>query len=167
MREKQKLESYLYNALKIPADNRDILKKAGYVLTLDYLQKILSVHERLKSGMPVIISGETGVGKTFLFETMSKLYNGAYIESFEIWRENFSKKHLKTSKSVKDIDDLHQTEINTLQKTIKAGDFKEKVKKYLAYLEEPLLFPPDQFSHQVRKKIKRLCNITIRFFYYL
>ena len=146
------MESYLYNAFEIPAVNRDILEKAGYVLTLDYLQKILSVHERLKCGMAVIISGETGVGKTFLFETMSKLYNGAYIKSFEIWRENFSKTHLKSSKSaVRDIDALHQTEINTLQKTINTDNFKEKVKKYLAYLEEPLLFAPDQFSHQVRK----------------
>ena len=48
---------------------------------------MLSVHERQQCGMPVIISGETGVGKTFLLETLSKLYNHSYQQSLSLWRE--------------------------------------------------------------------------------
>lgn len=36
---------------------------------------MLNIHERLKCGMPVIIEGETGVGKTALIEMLSKLWN--------------------------------------------------------------------------------------------
>ncbi len=46
-----------------------------YVLTLDYTIKMLNIHERYKCGVPVIIEGETGVGKTALVKMLSKLWN--------------------------------------------------------------------------------------------
>lgn len=46
-----------------------------YVLTLDYTLKMLNIHERYKCEVPVIIEGETGVGKTALVEMLSKLWN--------------------------------------------------------------------------------------------
>ena len=36
---------------------------------------MLNIHERYKCGVPVIIEGETGVGKTALVEMLSKLWN--------------------------------------------------------------------------------------------
>ena len=51
------------------------IDKSSYVLTLDYTIKMLNIHERFKCGMPVIIEGETGVGKTALIEMLSKLWN--------------------------------------------------------------------------------------------
>lgn len=36
---------------------------------------MLNIHERYRCGMPVIIEGETGVGKTALLEMLSKLWN--------------------------------------------------------------------------------------------
>ena len=36
---------------------------------------MLNLHERYKCGVPVIIEGETGVGKTALIEMLSKLWN--------------------------------------------------------------------------------------------
>ena len=44
-------------------------------MTLDYAVKMLSIHERRNCGIPVIINGETGVGKTFLLEMLSFLWN--------------------------------------------------------------------------------------------
>lgn len=46
-----------------------------YILTPDYTVKMLNIHERCKCGVPVIIEGETGVGKTALVEMLSKLWN--------------------------------------------------------------------------------------------
>ena len=36
---------------------------------------MLNIHERYECGVPVIIEGETGVGKTALVEMLSKLWN--------------------------------------------------------------------------------------------
>jgi len=38
---------------------------------------MLVIHERRDSGIPVIIEGETGVGKTALINMLSKLWNHA------------------------------------------------------------------------------------------
>jgi len=51
--------------------------KNEYVLTLDYTLKMLSIHERYKCGVPVVIQGETGVGKTALVEMYTILMNNA------------------------------------------------------------------------------------------
>ena len=109
-------------------------------MTLDFLQKMLSVHERLKSGMPVIISGETGVGKTFLFETMSKLYSKSHVDEFMKWRADFLKKHLPNCDSVEDISELSLYVLNETMKKL-SGELKHEISKYLSYLETPLKFP--------------------------
>jgi ABC-type uncharacterized transport system fused permease/ATPase subunit len=56
-----------------------IIDDLAYVLTLDYAIKMLNIHERYKCGVPVIIEGETGVGKTFLIEMLSKLWNQSHL----------------------------------------------------------------------------------------
>lgn len=52
-----------------------VVDDSAYVLTLDYTIKMLNIHERYMCGVPVIIEGETGVGKTALVEMLSKLWN--------------------------------------------------------------------------------------------
>ena len=54
-----------------------------YVLTLDYALKMINIHERRECGIPVIIEGETGVGKTALIEMLSKLWNHAWLSQWE------------------------------------------------------------------------------------
>ena len=56
-----------------------LIDESGYVLTLDYTIKMLSIHERRECQMPVIIEGETGVGKTALVEMLSKLWNYSWL----------------------------------------------------------------------------------------
>ena len=91
LKEQKTLQECLCTALQIHNDpsqrGLSVLQNQDYVLTLDYLLKMLSVHERQQCGMPVIISGETGVGKTFLLETLSKLYSHSYQQSLSLWRE--------------------------------------------------------------------------------
>ena len=50
---------------------------------LIYIQ-MLNIHERRQCGIPVIIEGETGVGKTALINMLSKLWNHAMIDE---WRK--------------------------------------------------------------------------------
>lgn len=50
-----------------------------YVLTLDYTIKMLNIHERRECGMPVVLEGETGVGKTALVEMLSELWNQSLV----------------------------------------------------------------------------------------
>ena len=53
----------------------NIIDENNYVLTLDYALKMINIHERRECGMPIIIEGETGVGKTALLRMLSKLWN--------------------------------------------------------------------------------------------
>lgn len=88
---RQWLDDYLSRALSVPLDENGLLKiidDSGYVLTLDYTLKMLNIHERHECGMPVIIEGETGVGKTALVEVLSKLWNSAYLNVWRKTREN-------------------------------------------------------------------------------
>ena len=65
----------------------DLLDDMKYVMTLDFAVKMLTIHERRLCGIPVVIKGETGVGKTFLLETLSALWNRALLTMLEHERE--------------------------------------------------------------------------------
>lgn len=60
-----------------------LFDESNYVLTLDFALKMLNIHERRKCKIPVIIEGETGVGKTALIEMLSKLWNESLITEFK------------------------------------------------------------------------------------
>lgn len=70
----------------VPVD--DISKEIDnnkYILTLDYAMKMLNIHERCLCTMPVVIEGETGVGKTALLDMLQKLWSQHLL--FE-WRKS-------------------------------------------------------------------------------
>eukprot|EP01083_Nonionella_stella_P088349 246159_1 len=48
-------------------------KNKGYALTFDNILKIVAIFFRVKSGIPVLIMGETGCGKTKLLEYMANV----------------------------------------------------------------------------------------------
>ena len=60
----------------------EAIDEKPYVLTLDYTIKMLNIHERRQCGMPVILEGETGVGKTALIEMLSDLWMQSLIINF-------------------------------------------------------------------------------------
>lgn len=57
-----------------------VIDESSYVLTSDFVVKMLNIHERARCRVPVVIEGETGVGKTALIEMMSKLWNLAVVQ---------------------------------------------------------------------------------------
>ena len=78
------LDNFLSRALSVNLKN-DVLEaidEKPYVLTLDYTIKMLNIHERRQCGMPVILEGETGVGKTALVEMLSDLWIQSLILKF-------------------------------------------------------------------------------------
>ena len=82
LQERGVLDQYLARALGLPTEEGNRLSaidEAQYVLTLDYTIKMLSIHERYECGIPVIIKGETGVGKTALVDMLSKLWSNALL----------------------------------------------------------------------------------------
>lgn len=48
---------------------------------------MLNIHERAECGVPVIIEGETGVGKTALIEMLSKLWNYSLIRNWNLFKD--------------------------------------------------------------------------------
>ena len=82
LQERGVLDQYLARALGLPTEEGNRLSaidEAQYVLTLDYTIKMLNIHERYECGIPVIIKGETGVGKTALVDMLSKLWSNALL----------------------------------------------------------------------------------------
>ena len=45
----------------------------GYILTKDNYQKILVIDQKMRAGIPLILMGETGCGKTYLLEYYAKV----------------------------------------------------------------------------------------------
>ena len=85
------LHKILARGLGVPCNPEtghiDLLDDMQYVMTLDFAVKMLTIHERRLCGIPVVIKGETGVGKTFLLETLSALWNHALLTMLEHERE--------------------------------------------------------------------------------
>ena len=82
---RSKLDTYLSRALNVPLCNGRLtpIDEQSYVLTLDFTIKMLNIYERYECGVPVIIEGETGVGKTALIEMLSKLINHSWVAQWE------------------------------------------------------------------------------------
>jgi hypothetical protein len=58
------LASILSSILEVPLHSIiQIIEEREYILTLQYTIKLIHVYERLMSSIPVVIVGETGVGK--------------------------------------------------------------------------------------------------------
>ena len=71
------MDKCISRALNVPLqDGRLIaIDEENYVLTLDFTIKMLQIHERYECGEPIILQGETGVGKTSLLQMLAKLWN--------------------------------------------------------------------------------------------
>lgn len=110
--ERDVLDKYLSRALNVDLENGrlTIIDDSAYVLTLDYTLKMLNIHERFMCGVPVIIEGETGVGKTALVEMLSKLWNQSLLLE---WKKQRSR-----------LLDFFRDEINDTPGGSKPGDYE-------------------------------------------
>lgn len=85
------LDLYLSRALGVPLDPEKkrltLIDDSNYILTLDFALKMLNIHERAECGVPVIIEGETGVGKTFLIDMLSKLWNYSLYKHWSLYTD--------------------------------------------------------------------------------
>ena len=84
------MHKYLSVAFNIPLTNGriEIIDENQYVLTKDFVHKMLNIHERKEIRMPVIIKGETGVGKTFLLEILSQIWNYSWMNHIKTQRKH-------------------------------------------------------------------------------
>lgn len=84
------LKKCLSRGLSISGDDKlELIDDCNYVLTLDYTLKMLNIHERFECGVPVIIEGESGVGKTRLVQMLSELWNHYWRKE---WKRSTSEK---------------------------------------------------------------------------
>ena len=105
---RQHLDLCLSRAVGVGLENGHLklIDSSHYVLTMDYTIKMLSIHERLKCRMPVIIQGETGVGKTALLKMISDLWNQSFVIEWSKEKGRLSdilKNHVKQLQLSQDI----------------------------------------------------------------
>ena len=97
--------------------NRNLLNRLQF--TKDNFVKLVLIYFRLKSRQPVIIMGETGVGKTSLVNFLSELMNAVFL-----------KLYLHAGIEEKDI-------IKFVKEAIKkAGDKQHKNQQIVMFLDE-------------------------------
>ena len=79
LKQRKVLDNILARGLELPLLTQQeelvVIKRRNYVLTLDFALKMLNIYERFQSRIPVVVVGETGVGKTYLLEVLSELLN--------------------------------------------------------------------------------------------
>ena len=83
LHQREVLDQYLARALGLQSKRLTPIDEENYVLTPDYTIKMLNIHERFECGVPVIIQGETGVGKTKLVNMLSRLWNHSLLHLWE------------------------------------------------------------------------------------
>ena len=76
------LDMFLSTALGVPRHHTEdgllaikCIDDHGFVLTIDFTMKLLSIHERIACQVPCVIEGETGVSKTALTKMYAILRN--------------------------------------------------------------------------------------------
>ncbi|XP_065842574.1 uncharacterized protein [Oscarella lobularis] len=92
LRQREYLDEVLSQALDVMRkDGRlEAIDQKDYVLTADYVVKMLSIHERRVCGVPVVIEGETGVGKSFLIDMLSTLWRTSLQQNCERKKDHIS-----------------------------------------------------------------------------
>jgi len=120
------LDRFLSQALDIPLQTRSdgsaVLQSIddnGFILTLDFTMKLLSLHERVACRIPCLIEGETGVSKSALTKMYSILRNSSLAyKSRE--RTNADLEEIESSLQVEGlwVSDAGSSAVERLQQTI-------------------------------------------------
>lgn len=127
-----------------PADIEFVLNEEKYVLTLDYVLKMLNINERRICGVPLIINGETGVGKTHLLKLLSKLWNLSLLNRLSLEQRRLLD---LLERNLKEILQFHYKAKN-LQSSI-TGDLED----YKFLFEHPMYYYD---THQEKSILKVL-----------
>ena len=75
---------------------------------------MLELNERYHAGVPVIIEGETGVGKTFLVEMMADLWNSSLLSK---WNRTIARLWTKLAELCKGMYEVCLGLVDTIQRS--------------------------------------------------
>ena len=79
------LKLQLATAFCVPLDKlTEVLAEHKYILTFDFLMKMLHIRERRRALVPTIIEGETGVGKTKLLNVYAAIESISFKNSYNV-----------------------------------------------------------------------------------
>jgi hypothetical protein len=95
---------------------RDIVRREQYVLTLDFVVKMIHIDDRRLARVPTIICGETGVGKTSLLRMYSLIVFHNQIEEFRRNRDDRLYEQLKSfALKLPTEEEMHAVAVQTIK----------------------------------------------------
>ena len=172
------LDQYLSRALGLQSGRLTPIDEENYVLTPDYTIKMIAIHERHECGVPVVIRGETGVGKTALVNMLSRLWSHSQLHIWEKEKETVldiihqmfknlpaeSKDSyqacLKTMQNIDEGKEVTEEElvvmIRLLDASSSSGTFHSKLRKHMLNMaDDParaLLYLPQRKKQQEEER---------------
>ena len=117
----------------------ELLLRWNFILTADVTFKMVLLHHRMKAGIPVIIEGETGVGKTYLLEMYTELLNARQAPGLSTKISQWIKEDvipLIDTETDFDIDDVSSKDFQKKLQQVQDGDesvvslFEKLLKKH-------------------------------------
>lgn len=145
-RNRDVLDRYLVQAmagLELDATGRvPEIDREGFILTIDFVAKMLNMYERMKCQLPCIMEGETGVSKTALTRMFSILINAsverkavAYMESTLACADTSEPEALvQIASGLPSFFEPPSEELLCSAKAAAAGDDDQSCEPLLAYL---------------------------------
>ena len=108
----------------------DIVREAKFILTENFAYKLFHVHERKLTKLPLIIEGDTGVGKTFLLQFYSRLLNSKH-------RRQSTKNNILPQIRENASVFLHDVIVDTMEEQIQwINNFLAQMKQIVTNLEK-------------------------------
>ena len=161
------LDHYLARALGLQCKRLAPIDDENFVLTPDYTMKMLNIHERYECGMPVIINGETGVGKTAVVNMLSKLWSHSVNHLWEKKKDSIEYAiHCMLGDLNADCLDNYQSCIQTMQNIAMGKEVTEEELVVLGKLPDASS-TSGYFYSRLREHMFKILDDPVRVLLYL
>ena len=160
LHEREVLDQYLARALGLQSTKLTPIDEENFVLTPDYTIKLLNIHECYECGVPVIIRGETGVGKIALVNLLTRLWSHSLLHLWEREKDRILHTILQMLSAVP-AESLDQALVQTVQKIVDGKEVTVEELVFMGRLPHSST-PSGMFHSKLRDDMLKMAGDPVR-----